>query len=237
MKYCIPGELWNQVGVPAHDLASTEVSTYISEMAYKLPSVTDVMMAKEFWHTVCEFAERCGALRERISGTVSSISPALGVGTPTFGRFQRLVGAGVNGIPVGFDKFVARDSASGVTVTFDPSCMPVAEQSYTAYLDVSAVPDEDAEPSAQVAPLWFLRKYDRALLAGTLMRLHAMAGRPWTDEAVARMHATTYLREVNRVTHGLITSGMRRQVLLDAESILARQSTTVNTTTNSNTVG
>ena len=69
------------------------------------------------------------------------------------------------------------------------------------------------------------------------MRIYAMESEKWTDTAGARMNATTYLREINRLTHGLITSGMRRQILVDAESILARQTTTTNSQTQTNTVG
>ena len=69
------------------------------------------------------------------------------------------------------------------------------------------------------------------------MRIYAMDGEKWTDATGARMNATTYLREINRLTHGLITSGMRRQILVDAESILARQTTTTNSQTQTSTVG
>ena len=110
MKYCIPGELWNQVGVPSGGVTATLVSTYISELAYRLPSITDVMMEKELWHTICEFAERCGALRERIVGTISPTSLSVTITTPTFGVFQRIVGASVNGVPVGLDKITVNDT-------------------------------------------------------------------------------------------------------------------------------
>ena len=34
MKYAIPGELWNQVEVPLRQQTATNVSTYLSEIAY-----------------------------------------------------------------------------------------------------------------------------------------------------------------------------------------------------------
>lgn len=219
MKMTIPGELWNQVAVPSSGTTSTLISTYLSEMAYKLPSITDVMMTKEFWHTVCEFAERCGALRERISGT--SPFTSIVVGSPTFGDFQRFVGAGVNGAPVGFDEFSVSETAQGAQIEFN------ASSATSSYADISVVPDITAAPNNQKAPLWFLKRYDRALMSGTLMRIYSMSGAPWSDSATARQHAMTYLREVNRVTHGLITSGMRRQVLTDAEALVTRQNATL----------
>lgn len=237
MKYALPGELWNQVEVPMRQQTATNISTYLSEMAYKLASITDVMMVKEFWHTVCDFADRCGAMRERITGTISSGSLELGNISPTFGDFQRFVGAGVDNIPVGLDVLSAKDTVDGPALVFDASCAPVSRATYAVYADISVVPDVDAIPDNQKAPLWFLKRYEKALMAGTLMRIYAMDGEKWTDAAGARMNATTYLREVNRITHGLITSGMRRQVLLDAESILARQSTTTNSQTQTSTVG
>lgn len=237
MKHCIPGELWNQVGVPSHDTSATAISTYLSEMAYKLPSVTDVMMEKEYWHTLCEFAERCGALRERVNDTISSASLSVLIPAPTYGAFQRIIGVSVNGVPVGTGAVTVNDTADGVQVSFDAALAPVAATDYPVSIDISVVPDVNAAPSAQKAPLWFFKKYGRAILSGTIMRLCAMPGRPWSDEAAARMNATTYLREINRVTHGLITSGMRRQVLLDAEGVIARQSQTTQTQTQTNTVG
>lgn len=237
MKYVLPGELWNQVDVPVCQQSATNVSTYLSEMAYKLASITDVMMVKEFWHTVCDFAERCGALRERIVGTISTSSPELGTSTSAFGNFQRFVGAGVDGIPVGLDCLSTKDTSDGPALVFGSRCVPVSGASYAAYADISVVPDTNAAPADQKAPLWFLKRYEKALMAGTLMRIYAMDGEKWTDAAGARMNATTYLREINRVTHGLITSGMRRQILLDAESVLARQSVTTNSQSQTSTVG
>ncbi|MGN0844458.1 MAG: hypothetical protein ACI4QT_04465 [Kiritimatiellia bacterium] len=237
MKYTLPGELWNQVEVPMRQQTATNVSTFLSEMAYKLASITDVMMVKEFWHTVCDFAERCGALRERIYGTIKSSSLELGPLSPVFGEFQRFVGAGVDNVPVSLDVLSTKDTASGPVLVFDSSCTPVSDAPYAVYVDVSVVPDIYAVPEKQTAPLWFLNKYDKALMSGTLMRIYAMEGEKWSDSAGARMNATTYLREINRITHGLITAGMRRQVLVDAESILARQSITTNSQTQTNTVG
>ncbi len=237
MKYALPGELWNQVEVPVRQQTPTNVSAYLSEMAYKLASITDVMMVKEFWHTVCDFAERCGALRERITGVISSSSHELGNIAPMFGNFQRFVGAGVDNVPVGLDMLAAQDGADGPVLVFDARCTPVEGAQYAVYADISVVPDANAIPRNQKAPLWFLMRYEKALMAGTLMRIYAMAGEKWTDEAGARMNATTYLREINRVTHGLLTAGMRRQVLVGAESILARMSTTTNSQTQTQTVG
>lgn len=237
MKYVLPGELWNQVEMPVRQQAATNVSTYLSEMAYKLASITDVMMVKEFWHTVCDFAERCGALRERVTGTIRADAPELGVSASAFGDFQRFVGAGVDGVPVGLDCLSTKDTSDGPALVFGPKCVPVSGASYAAYADISVVPDTNAAPADQKAPLWFLKRYEKALMAGTLMRIYAMDGEKWTDAAGARMNATTYLREINRVTHGLITSGMRRQILLDAESVLARQSVTTNSQSQTSTVG
>lgn len=237
MKYALPGELWNQVEVPLRQQTATNVSTYLSEIAYKLASITDVMMVKEFWHTVCDFAERCGALRERTTGTITSTSLELGGISPAFGDFQRFVGAGVDGVPVGIGSLETKDTAGGPALVFASDCTPVASATYAVYADISVVPDVNAAPDDQKAPLWFLKRYEKALLAGTLMRIYAMEGEKWTDAAGARMNATTYLREINRLTHGLITSGMRRQILVDAESILARQTTTTNSQTQTNTVG
>ena len=237
MRYAIPGELWNQVEVPLRQQTATNVSTYLSEIAYKLASITDVMMVKEFWHTLCDLAERCGALRERVTGSVGGGSRELVGFTPAFGDFQRFVGAGVDGVPVGLDRLSTRDTEAGVALVFDERCVPVADASYAVYADISVVPDVNAAPDAQKAPLWFLKRYEKALMAGTLMRIYAMDGEKWTDAAGARMNATTYLREINRLTHGLITSGMRRHILVDAESILARQSTTTNSQTQTSTVG
>jgi len=237
MKNCLPGELWNQVGVPTKDTAATLISTYLSEMAYKLSSITDIMMTKEFWHTVCEFANRCGAMRERVIGNITSAGLSLTVAAPTFGSFQRFVGAGVDNVAVGLDKIETSETSGGNIITFSSTLTPVVGASYSAYADISVVPDFNAVPSNQKAPLWFLKKYERALLSGTLMRLYAMANEKWMDEAAARMHATTYLHEVNRVTHGLITGGMRREIIVDAESVLARMTSTTSTTSNSSTVG
>lgn len=238
MKYCIPGELWNQVEVPVKDTEAVAISTYLPEIAYRLPSITDVMMAKEFWHTVCEFAERCGAMLERTSWGVSQSERTVTIDSPaTFGAVQRFVGAGVDGRPVGFDRLDISAIERGYSVVFAMSSLSAGGEAVNSYVCYSVVPNINAEPDKQVAPKWFLKRYERLLIAGALMRICAMVDENWGDATAARLYATTYLRELDRVTHGLITSGMRKQVLLDAESVLARQSQTTNTTTNTNTVG
>lgn len=237
MRYALPGELWNQVAAPLRDATAMNVATFLSEIAYRLPSITDVMMTKELWHTICDFAERCGALRERITGAISTSSPELGGFSPKFGKFQRFVGAGVDETPIGLEWLSTKEDEDGVALVFSASCVPADGQNHSAYADISVVPDANAAPERQVAPLWFLKRYEKALLSGALMRVQAMDGEKWSDAVGARMNATTYLHEINRVTHGLITGGMRRQILLDAESILARQSTTTNSQTQTSTVG
>ena len=237
MKNTLPGELFNQVGVPTHGQTPVLVSEYIQEMAYKLPSVTDVMMAKEYWHTVCDFAERSGALREHVSGDISASNLDLVVTAPTYGQFQRFVGAAINGVPVGFEKFSTKDTENGPALTFVGSVITVEGSTVAASADISVVPDVTAVPSDQKAPRWFLQRYEKVLIHGARARLQAMTGRAWFDEAGARMHATSYMREINRVTHGLITSGMRREILIGMESVIARQSSTTSQTTNTSTVG
>lgn len=237
MKYALPGELWNQVEVPLREQTPVNVSAYLSEMAYKLASITDVMMVKEFWHTVCDFAERCGAMRERITGVISSSALELGDIAGVFGNFQRFVGAGVDNVPCSLGLLSTQETANGPVLVFDRSLAPVDGATYAVYADISVVPDTNATPENQKAPLWFLKRYEKALMAGTLMRIYAMEGEKWTDIAGARMNATTYLREINRVTHGLLTAGMRRQVLVGAESILARMSTTTSSQSQTQTVG
>ena len=243
MNYVMPGEKWNRVRVPLDNLDSVDAKSYVmSEMVYRLPNVEDVMMVKEFWHTVCDFAERCGSLLERVTGTIKSSGGTLTLAvesddpaTPTFGTFQRFVGAGVNGQPVGFGSITTDWGADGPEMTFDAALTDTTGKE--AWIDFSVVPDVNAVPAKQIAPRWFLKRYQRALLAGTMMRLCGMDGRAWTDAAGARMNATTYLREIDRTTRMTLTSGMRRSVLIDAEAVLARQSTTVNSQTQTSTVG
>ena len=242
MNYVMPGEMWNRVRVPLDNLTSVDASTYISEMAYRLPSVEDIMMTKEFWHTVCDFAERCGSLLERVTGTIKSSGGTLTVKvesvdpeSPLFGSFQRFVGAGVNGQAVGFDKIATSWGTEGPEMTFDASLTDTTGKE--AWVDFSVVPDINAVPAKQIAPRWFLKRYEKALVAGTMMRLKAMDGRVWADAAGARMNATTYLREIDRTTRMTLTSGMRKNVLIDAEAILARQSTTTSSQTQTSTVG
>lgn len=238
MKNAIPGELWNQVEVPTCGQEPVLISTYLGAIAYRLPSITDVMMTKEFWNSVCDFSERCGALRERVEGVITSNSLDLVVSAPLFGKFQRFVGAGVSGNPVGFEQFNTKITPAGNAVTFDMSCCAQMDpETYAVYADISVVPDINAVPDNQKVPAWFLGKYDKAILAGTFMRIYSMTGEAWSDESAARMNATTYLHEIRRVTHGLITSGMRSHVLVGAESIIARQSTTTSSQSTQNTVG
>lgn len=200
MRQTIPDELFNQIPVPESGTDLVPLLAYVGEMAYKLPTVTDVMMAKEIWHVVCDVCERIGAMLFRETEGVSSpFTPH-----PPIGRLQRYVGAGTAEGPVELSCLAVSQGA----LVFSDGAAP-------AYVDYSVVPDVNADPDAQKAPRWFLHRYEQLLLAGALSRLQSMTGKGWSDPQLAQSNGLAYVRDLNRASVGLITSGMRKEVMTD----------------------
>jgi len=239
MSKLIPNEIFN--AVPAQSASSSDdvrVTDYIKSIAYRLPNCSDIMMEREFWNSACEFADRSCALRERQTGTLDA-NKRLTIQTPRYGELQRFVGAGISGSAVS----VSSVSFGDGTATFSGG-----SSGGSAYVDYSVSPDvnasHDKTPTVSggsttypndkwILPRWFIKEYDRLLIAGTMFRLLGMSGRAWTDFNGARSNALVYNREINRISHGLITSGMRKQMLIGSETPFignAQQAATQTTT-------
>ena len=66
------------------------------------------------------------------------------------------------------------------------------------------------------APKYMIDRYGECIAHGALARIYAMRG----DGQMARMHATAYNNDLNRLAFGLITAGMRKHLLIDVEDWL-----------------
>lgn len=219
MRLCIPPELFNAIPMPASGNTSTNISTLVKgEMSYRLPSVSDVMMQKETWHVICNFCERVGGLVEKLTGNVSTSSSGLTITAPTYGKFQRLVGAGVDGEACSIEKVSLQETSTGPKFSFDATLLTSTNK--TGYLLYTVVPDIDKAPSSQNLPLWFINKYSKVFVSGGLFRILSMQGRPWTDITTARLFAVEYNNEIERVSRSLITSGMRKYIRIGTEDLL-----------------
>ena len=218
MRRCIPPELFNGIPYPADGQAAANIADFVkSEMSYRLPSVSDVMMHKEVWHVVCNFCERCGALLEKKTGNVTSANPGITISSTTYGAFQRLVGAGI-GTPTSIDNMTLEETVNGPKFKFADTLLVDATNS--AYLIYSVVPDLNKSPANMNLPTWFWKKYSKLLVAGGMYRILSMGGRPWTDITTARLFAVEFNNEIERVSRSLLTSGMRKYIRLGTEDLL-----------------
>jgi len=232
MNMMIPAELFNAIGVPSEGQSTVRITDYLKSMAYKLPNCSDLTIEREIWNTVCDISSRIGALREKQTGTLGA-GGTLQISAPSYGDFHRLVGAGIGGTRSAITTISISDTATYPVVTFSGGT-----QGSTAYVEFSVIPDINANhdktksgstyPNDKwVAPEWFLNKYSRIITAGAMFRVLGMTGRPWTDFNGARANAVVYNREINRLSHGLITSGMRKSILIGEEAPFVGNAQTV----------
>lgn len=218
MRYCIPDELFNRV--PVHrstaDMADAPLDDICREIYYKLPKAEKVEVLRETWHTMCDFCARTGALVERLSNSENPSQIPL---TPSFGKFLWIVGAEVQ--PTESDEFQktadfgVRDTAEGMLATFDSGVHGAAVFVSVRPEFSSVAADANGDFAAKV-PRYMVDKYGECVAHGSLARLYAMRG----DAGMARMHATAYNNDLNRLAFGLVTSGMRKHLLIDVEDWL-----------------
>lgn len=220
MKNCLPDELFNTIPFvySTDECAAVGIKPFMQEAIYKMPNVQDVVIEREFWATLCDFAERTGLLLEKEEIESGSSITA----NPTFGRFLRVVGA----TPL------SSVTESGL-ISFANNGANFVIYSVAPEITTMDFATGDTIAEKHVAPKWFMKTYQKPIINGSLMRLFALRG----ADAEARMHATAYNNDIKRCCAGKITSGMRKMVEIDVEDVLARISIQQTQTTNTNTVG
>lgn len=208
MRYCIPDELFNLIPFPVDGNEEVGIDGIFREVAYKLPGAQDVETRREIWHTLCDFCERTGALQKRIAGaqTVDIVVQ--------HGKFLRIVGAEADGVRTA-DFTIQAAQGGGLTVVF-------ADGTQDSAVYVSVRPRFDDETADAYGkwdpkiPQYIIDRYGECIAHGALARLFARRG----EDGMARMHATAYNNDLNRFSFGLITSGMRKHLLIDIEDWL-----------------
>ena len=217
MRNCIPDELFNLIPFdhPTGSCEAVSLRPFFEEAIYKLPNVKDVVIEREFWHTMCEFAERTGLLLEKAEITEGNTLDI----APEFGRFIRVVGAsGLQSVSEEGHVVFAQNGANHVIFSVAP---------------MLTMGQGDTAAASHIAPKWFAEKYQKEIMDGAMMRINALCG----NAGEARMYATAYNADILRCTRGRLTSGMRKYIEIDVEDVLARMSTTTSTNQTTQTVG
>lgn len=208
MRYCIPDELFNRIPYPVDGLEEVGIDGIYSTVAYKLPGAEEVVVRREIWHTLCDFCVRTGALLRKMTGS-QSVEIVV-----QYGKFIRIVGAEKDGVQTTAFTLSANPSG-GLVATFPDGTQNCAIYASIRPLfdDVTADASGDWTPRV---PQYLIDRYGECIAHGALARLFAMRG----EGEVARMHATAYNNDLNRLSFGLITSGMRKHLLIDVEDWL-----------------
>lgn len=212
MRNCIPDEMFNRIPYPDYGSEQVGIERIFREARYKVSLVPDLTLKKEIWHALCDFCSRTGALLERNVGSGGSCDI-----NPSYGRFMRVVGAGTAS---GKTKDITV-SDNGTRVSFGTD-----EDNYVIYSVRPEFSSEDGDIDGGTkvwnpkVPDWFVEKYGECIAHGGLMRVFAMASKPWADFSQARMHAVAYNSDLNMFSWGLITSGMRKDLMVDIEDLI-----------------
>lgn len=214
MRYCIPDELFNLIPYPVDGLDMTGLDSIYREIAYKLPNAEPLVVKKEVWHTLCDFCERTGAYQHKVVGAANQQSINLSFDG---GKLLRIVGAEANGARTDNFTVTRNDANNCLTLTFVGS---VGSSGGAVYVSVrpyfaDETTDTGGDWNPQV-PQYLIDRYGECIAHGALARLFAMRG----NGEMARMHAVAYNNDLNRFAFGLITSGMRKHLLIDVEDWL-----------------
>lgn len=227
MKHCLPDELFNRIDYPLDDTPVALDGLY-REIAYKLPGEDELTVRKEAWHALVDFCARTGAMLERDTeiGQGGSAVTTCEI-TPSLGAFLRIVKVETKGA----DDYAPWVATSSFTVGEMGSHYAVSmATAHTAIRVTYSVrpkfDDTTKDTSGKVwepkAPTYVIERYGECIAHGALARLYAMRG----EEALARMHATAYNNDLNRLSFGLLTSGMRKHLLIDIEDWLVNTTAT-----------
>ena len=209
MRYCIPNELFNRIPYPAEGTEPMGIDGICHELHYKLPGAEDVVVRREVWHTLCDFCYRTGALLERKEAESGSTQIPL---LSQNGTFLRIVGAEADGEPTVDFEVSTGDGEMYINFPDNVTGCAVVISIRPAFDDK---PTGDADWNPQV-PRYLIDRYGECIAHGSLARLYAMRN----DGGMARMHAVAYNNDLNRLSFGLITSGMRKHLLIDVEDWL-----------------
>ena len=213
MRHCIPDELFNLVPYlgTLDNAGDVGIDGIYNSVAYKLPGAEEVAVRREAWHTLCDFCGRTGALQRRVANDAgNSVRLAFGNGE----KLLRIVGAEAGGGRTA-DFAVVENAETGVlTVAFGDDVSSCA-----VYASVRPAFDHAEKTDGKWAPKvprYVIDRYGECIAHGALARLYAMRG----AGEMARMHATAYNNDLNRLAFGLITAGMRKHLLIDVEDWL-----------------
>lgn len=215
-RYCLPQSMFNSVPYPLSGTEETGLDGICREVAYKLPGAEEVMVRKEAWHAVCDFCTRTGAYMKRYE---RGADDAAGEVTLDLGgdKLLWLTRAEVDGSPTSaFSVSAVAGGAAKIRVIFSGD--EVADCAVVAAVR-PAFDDQTVEGGkwSPKVPQYVIDRYGECITHGALMRLYAMRG----EMALAQMHATAYNEDLLRHSYGLITSGMRKHLMVDLEDVLA----------------
>ena len=220
MRYCIPDELFNRIPYPELTAEMKEVSLdgILREIYYKLPGVDPIEVKRETWHSLCDFCARLGVMLLRAQSESSTVILNMGSN-----KFLRVVGARAGGVPTVDFTLGVQTTEAGDNVMVASFNGDVTASLYEVVFSVRPAFDYEPVQNNDVSrewspkvPQYIIDRYGESIAHGALARLYAMRG----DGGMARMHAVAYNNDLNRFSFGLITSGMRKHLLIDIEDWL-----------------
>ena len=189
--------------IPADALDIVGLNTLMEECIYMLPGCDDLMIRKKLQETFRDFCRRTGSLFVHDTGTVTYLTPSLGLSKSDDEFFV-------------FTNSYIDEVACNATLVKECGCVSVKFSlseddnddegnpvEYTADVIYSYIPRIGTE----TAPTWFLTKWGDAIAAGTLFRLLAMPKKPWTDAESAKLYGLEYQRLLNGSTIERLTGG------------------------------
>ena len=199
--------MYNALTAQANALAIVGLQTLAEECVYMLPGCSELMLRKELQLTFRKFCQNTGALIVKDSGKVTYESADLPL-CKADGEFYIFIGAKLDDSECTTDDVTLVKEDGIVTVTFDNVPEDYEDDGVTlkehdAEVTYSYIPAIGSEN----APLWFIKKWGDAIVAGTLFRLLAMPNKPWTDPETARLKALDYQNAMNNATIERLTGG------------------------------
>jgi len=165
-----------------------DIAALSENIVYRLPGVDNIMVRKTLQSVYADFARlSCCFVSWRDIETEEYISE-YAVHPMIPGMNVR----SVSDVTIDGRKIVNGRDYAIITVGITPVIRLSSNAMSIVPRIISIRTVEQPKYNSESAPRWFIEKYGDAIVAGALVKLHGMTGRPWADQEMMRQETVRY---------------------------------------------
>ncbi len=179
------------LAIASQPLALSHLGSLASEMVYRLPGCSDLMIRKELQHAAADFCRKSGAFTVEIEAAFDENDIAA-LDVPFSAFIKNVLSARIGDVTLRPESYrVVPGDPPFLTLT-ENTFLPSGEQE-NVVVEAMLVPKAGCEDF----PDDFLNRYGEGITHGAMFRLLSMKNKPWSDTSQAGIEATEYQNALN----------------------------------------